>query len=250
MPKGSENLASALLNHFSVNAASVEPGADAAWAEVRQVLDDEIGRLPTRYRLPFVLCYLEGKTNDEAARLLGCPPGTVYSRLAWARDRLRHRLGGRGLALSAGGFVTLLSHDACSAAVPSPLAAATVKAALAFANEQVATAAVSSEVVALTQRVLTTMQWTQVKFVTGSLAVALSLVFAGVFALHAGEGQMSREALYRAAEAESLPVIHVVPERAAPEAVVAAVAGIGRIAGPPWAADQRRAAAAAWAALS
>jgi len=68
--------------------------------------------------------------------------------------------------------------------------------------------------------------------------------------LHAGEGQMSREALYRAAEAESLPVIHVVPERAAPEAVVAAVAGIGRIAGPPWAADQRRAAAAAWAALS
>ena len=49
---------------------------------------------------------------------------------------------------------------------------------------------------------------------------------------------MSREALYRAAEAESLPVIHVVPERAAPEAVVAAVAGIGRIAGPPWAADQ------------
>src|SRR5437899_2630922 len=119
----------------AVNAASVEPGADAAWAEVRQVLDDEIGRLPTRYRLPFVLCYLEGKTNDEAARLLGCPPGTVYSRLAWARDRLRHRLGGRGLALSAGGFVTLLSHDACSAAVPSPLAAATVKAALAFANE-------------------------------------------------------------------------------------------------------------------
>ena len=68
--------------------------------------------------------------------------------------------------------------------------------------------------------------------------------------LHAGEGQMSREALYRAAEAESLPVIHVVPERAAPEAVVAAVAGIGRIAGPPWPADQRRAAAAAWAALS
>ena len=55
---------------------------------------------------------------------------------------------------------------------------------------------------------------------------------------------------YRAAEAESLPVIHVVPERAAPEAVVAAVAGIGRIAGPPWPADQRRAAAAAWAALS
>jgi hypothetical protein len=68
--------------------------------------------------------------------------------------------------------------------------------------------------------------------------------------LHAAEGQMSREALSRAAEAEGLPVIHVAPERAASEAVVAAVARIGRIAGPPWAADQRRAAAAAWAALS
>jgi hypothetical protein len=66
--------------------------------------------------------------------------------------------------------------------------------------------------------------------------------------LHAAQGQMSREALSRAAEAEGLPVIHVAPERAASEAVVGAVARIGRIAGPPWAADQRRAAAAAWAA--
>src|SRR5437868_5792023 len=68
--------------------------------------------------------------------------------------------------------------------------------------------------------------------------------------LHAAEGQMSREALSRAAEAEGLPVIHVAPERAASEAVVAAVDRIGRIAGPPWAADQGHAAAAAWAALS
>src|SRR5205814_5384895 len=138
----------------AVNAATVEPGADVAWAEVRQVLDEEIGQLPTRYRLPFVLCYLEGKTNDEAARLLGCPAGTVYSRLAWARERLRSRLTGRGLALSAGVFATVLSHNACSAAVPSSLAAATVKAALAFTGEQAAAAAVSSEVVALTQKVL------------------------------------------------------------------------------------------------
>src|SRR5207245_7013628 len=141
-------------------------------------LDDGIGRLPTRYRLPFVLCYLEGKTNEEAARLLHCPRGTVYSRLAWARQRLKSRLTGRGLVLSAGVFATVLSHNACSAAVPTSLAATTVKAALAFTQEQAATAAVSSEVVALTQKVLNTMQWTQMKLAAGALVVALAVLAA------------------------------------------------------------------------
>ncbi len=67
--------------------------------------------------------------------------------------------------------------------------------------------------------------------------------------LHAAEGQMSRVALSMAAEAEGVPVIHIAPERATGEAVASAVARIGRTAGPSWAADQRRAAAAAWLAL-
>src|SRR5262249_39420676 len=53
--------------------------------ELRRVLDQEIGELPARFRAVVVLCYLEGKSVDEAARLLGCPPGTVASRLARAR---------------------------------------------------------------------------------------------------------------------------------------------------------------------
>ena len=56
--------------------------------ELRQVLDQEIGRLPEHFRAPVVLCYLEGKSVDEAAVQLGCPRGTVASRLARARQRL------------------------------------------------------------------------------------------------------------------------------------------------------------------
>src|SRR5262245_59304523 len=70
----------------------VEATAEVAWHDLRPVLDEEVNRLPDVYRVPFVLCYLEGMTNNEASRHLGCPKGTVLSRLARARERLRVRL--------------------------------------------------------------------------------------------------------------------------------------------------------------
>ena len=66
--------------------------------DVALVLDEEVNRLPEKYRAAFVLCYLDGKTNEQAAQELGCPKGTILSRLAWARERLRVRLTRRGLA--------------------------------------------------------------------------------------------------------------------------------------------------------
>src|SRR5262245_3514074 len=59
------------------------PGEDAAWRELRPVLDEEVCRLPEKYRAPVILCYLQGKTNAQAAHELGCPTGTVVTRLAW-----------------------------------------------------------------------------------------------------------------------------------------------------------------------
>src|SRR5262249_47558799 len=97
------------------------------------VPDEEVNRLPQKYRLPFLLCYFEGKTNEEAAHQLGSPLRTVLSGLARARGRLRSRLMQRGIALSPSALTAVLADQAASAAMPAALAPATVKAALLFA---------------------------------------------------------------------------------------------------------------------
>jgi RNA polymerase sigma factor (sigma-70 family) len=126
--------------------------ADPAWGDLRPVLDEEVNRLPEKYRAPFILCYLDGKTNEQAARELGCPKGTVLSRLAWARARLRVRLTRRGLGLSAGLTGAALAPEAAAAVVPATLVDSTLKAVLPVAGGQAA-GVVSGSVAALTQGV-------------------------------------------------------------------------------------------------
>lgn len=74
------------------------PADDSDAGELRGLIDEEIRRLPERYRLPLLLCHIEGLRHDEVAQRLGCPVGTVESRLSRARERLRSRLARRGLA--------------------------------------------------------------------------------------------------------------------------------------------------------
>jgi RNA polymerase sigma factor (sigma-70 family) len=107
---------------------------DVVWEDLRRVLDGELDRLPKKYRSAVVLCYLEGLSAEEAARQLRCPRGTILSRLARARDKLRKRLVRRGLALSAGLLAVLLTQN-CSAseALAMSFICATARAARAFA---------------------------------------------------------------------------------------------------------------------
>src|SRR5262245_9449275 len=93
--------------------------------DFRQLLDEELNRLPDKYRIPVVLCYLEGKTNEEAASHLRWPTGTVKIRLSRARDRLRDRLTRRGLVFSAGALAALLAQQATATAASPVVVAAT-----------------------------------------------------------------------------------------------------------------------------
>jgi RNA polymerase sigma factor (sigma-70 family) len=109
-------------------------GDELLWRDLRPVLDSEVNRLPEKYRRPFVLCYLEGMTCAEAARELGCPRGTVVTRLARARERLRARLARRGIGLPAAALGATLGRNAAVAAVPPGLLWSTVSAGLAAAS--------------------------------------------------------------------------------------------------------------------
>jgi RNA polymerase sigma factor (sigma-70 family) len=151
--------------------------------ELQALLDDAINRLPARNRAALVLCELEGRSLKEAAQHLGCPPGTVASRLARARALLARRLLRQRPALAGAGLSLLLAPTA-SAGVPHSLMVSTTQAATAVAAQPAAAASVvSAKVVALMEGVLKAMLLTKLKMAS---LVLLATVLAGGWLLSRG----------------------------------------------------------------
>jgi HlyD family secretion protein len=140
---------------------------DPSWDDRDNVLHEELSRLPERYRLAVMMCDLEGLTQEQAARQLGWPPGTVRSRLARGRGRLRDQLTRRGLAPAVVPVGASLARPAVSAA----LAASTVENALKFAAGRAVSGIATSSAIAFTEGVVTVMSMSKLKLI---LAVVLA----------------------------------------------------------------------------
>jgi RNA polymerase sigma factor (sigma-70 family) len=135
------------------------------------ILHLEIGRLPERYRAAVVLCYLEGLTHEQAAERLGCPVGTVRSRLATGRERLRRRLILRGLSPARGELEPAMDRADSTIVAPAALTEAAVRNAMVHAGASTA-GVVPAGVSALAAQGMRTMLFARLR----TLAVALILV--------------------------------------------------------------------------
>ncbi len=183
-----------LDNDARATTARAAPPADQAVLDRDQaeVLHVEIDRLPEAFRSPVVLCYFEGLTLDQAAVRLGCPAGTLRSRLARAREKLRRALTRRGVVLS--GAVLAAAFDARSAAasVSPQLCDVTARTAIRFAARQT----IVSTSAAMAREVLRTMAIHTLR------AAFTTLVFLAAFAAGAEYWFHSLDAWARSSEGE------------------------------------------------
>ncbi len=142
-------------------------GWDRDWHDVKGVLDEELNRLPEKYRAPLCLCYLQDHSYEEAARRLKCPVGTIRSRLAKARELMRGRLARRGVALPSAAIAAVLGPGLAEAA-PSP---ALVQQTVAVALGMLTTRGAPAGVAALAREVLSTMLFKKFAWTAGALLV-------------------------------------------------------------------------------
>src|SRR5271165_3228209 len=146
---------------------------EVSWREIQSLLDEELKKLPQRFSAPLILCYLDGKTRDEAAQQLGISPGSLHGRLERGRDLLRCRLTKRGLTLSTALFTTVLGDSALHAALPANFVISSAKAAMAIAwGQPIVNGVISASVLALTREVLKGMFITKLKIGTATALCA------------------------------------------------------------------------------
>lgn len=160
-------------------ASQQEPVSEAALREVQTILHEEIARLPEKYRTPFVLCCLEGKSRAEAAQQLGWRDGTVSGRIAQARALLERRLARRGVSLPAALAAVALMPESATASVPM-----IVHAALAFAAGR-ASGTASPSAATLAQGVIHAMFVTRLKTIAAVALLLVVVLTAGGWLTHA-----------------------------------------------------------------
>ena len=159
----------------------------ASGHDFQPLLDQELSRLPEIYRLPILLCHLEGKSIKRTAQYLGWPEGTVAGRLARGRQMLAKRLALHGLAMASAGLV--LQNSASTSVAPT-LVASTVKAASAIiSGKSAATGLISANVAVLMKGVLSTMFMTKIKIATAVVMVGLIAVGCGMLLNSTAGGQ-------------------------------------------------------------
>ncbi|HTU92920.1 MAG TPA: sigma-70 family RNA polymerase sigma factor [Gemmataceae bacterium] len=159
-----------------------DPVYEAAFRELQMLLDEGLNRLPEKYRTPFVLCCLEGKSKSEAARELGWKEGTVSSRLAQARKQLQQFLSKKGVSLATVLTAAGIAEDAASACVPPLLAASAARMAMLFASGSSA-ALETAKAVQLAEAILKSMAALPWKTTTALLMV-VSLAVGGAGLAH------------------------------------------------------------------
>ncbi len=196
---------------------------DRTWDDRDAILHEELGRLPEKYKMAVVLCDLEGLTQEQAARHLGWPDGTVRSRLARGRERLRGRLTRRGVAPMA---VTLGQSRLIDLTTAS-MVEMTVGAALRAASAEAAVGPAASAI-ALTEGVLRIMFWTKVKIAT-FIAMTGVMLSGAVLLAHAAMAHPQRPA--PPAQQQLRAEVNPVANTAAPspfESVSAELEAIGK----------------------
>jgi RNA polymerase sigma factor (sigma-70 family) len=160
--------------------ASVDPMEELSWREVRAFLDEEIARLPEKYRSVFVVCILENLSRAEAAQRLGLTERTVLSRLFKARKRLGQRLARRGVDLTAVLGAIALATEPASALSPM-LTAATIRAALAIASGNGLLGVVPTSVAELAEVASRAVVTYKAKMATALLLTATLVAAAGTW---------------------------------------------------------------------
>jgi RNA polymerase sigma factor (sigma-70 family) len=155
---------------------TVEPPDEVFPDELRAILDQELAHLPARHRDPLVLCELEGLSRPEAAQRLGIPEGTLSSRLARGKDRLRVRLVSRGVSLTTAAISAILIREARAGTVPLSLLESTVRAATLVAAGPTAAAAISAPVASLSEGVLQAMFIAKLKGIVLAVGTMTAIV--------------------------------------------------------------------------